>query len=682
MKLRVCLVATLSLFATATVAETAPAYPEAGLSSGGALGFGRLSGALTGEPGVVRVGLRGGLFASGGFPDAGVSNRLFTGELAASWTALPMLEVFGAYRSTSNANSLATPKLVQAQGDFVAGAKVGRVHSGFDVGAELRFDVRNGVGSDLPALDGSTAQLRLLGGRTLTVAGRPLSLHLNLGTALGRSDTALDERLTPALLFGTGFSAYHRLLFAAGARYEMGRVSPFAALDLDQPLGIDDADLQAAGVGSFGSAAKRIVLGARVKTTAWSALDLAAEFGFGSGVRGFAPTQPWMLTAGWSVAFDSKLYAPPTPPPAPTTGFVEGSVLDQAGDPIAGALVSFDEQPPVATDAQGRFITRALTAGPVTLSLARDGFVSTSVELQLAAGSVATVEARLEKVPPPPPPPAPPPPPPPPAPRGYVAGLLSVDGTPVTARLTFEGTETTTLETEDGRFSARLLPGEHRVTVLPEGWLAWTGTVTVHADQATALVVPLTASPATPGFTEEDGALVPATSIVLDEKNAAVDPKSMGLLQELVDWMIRNPTRQLDVNVHADPGQGDRKAWSEARAQSLLDAIVSIGAPANRVRATGFGVEQPIVPITSRQKARNRRVEFVTSELLPAVAPLPALEEMPAEVAPLPEIEEAPAMAEEAPPVVDLPEPEALPVVETPSADELPLVELPLPEEL
>lgn len=678
MKLRACLVATLSLVAATAVAEPAVAYPEAGLSSGGAQGFGRLTSALPGAPGVVRAGLRGGLFASGGFPDEGASNRLFTGELSASWTALPVLEVFGAYRSTSNANSLSTPKLVQAQGDFVLGAKAGRVFSGFELGADLRFDVRNGVGSDLPALDGSTAQLRALGGHTLTVGGRPLSLNVNLGAALGRSETALDDRLTPALLFGTGFSAYHRLLFAAGARYDLGRVSPFVAFDLDQPLGIDDAELQAADVGSFGAAAKRIVLGARVKTTAWSALDLAAEVGFGSGVRGFAPTQPWMLTAGWSFAFDSKLYAPPPPPVAPTTGLVAGTVLDQAGEPVAGVLVSTDAQPPVATDALGRFITRALAAGPVTLSLSREGYASSTVELSLVAGATSTVEAQLEKLPeppPPPPPPAPPPPPPPPAPRGYVAGLLTVNGAPVKASVALEGAEKVDLVTEDGRFSAQLLPGEHRVTVLPEGGLAWTGAVSVTADQATALVVPLLAAPTTPGFTETEGKLVPVRAIALDEKSAA-DQKSAALLQELVDWLVRHPTRRLDIHVHADPGKDDRKAWSEARAQSLLETLLTLGAPAERVKATGYGVEQPIVPLTSRQKARNRRVELVTSEVpAPVVAPLPKVEEAPAVV-------EGPA-TDETPEVVEAPAVEDAPVViEAPVLDELPLVELPLPEEL
>lgn len=678
MKLRACIVATLSLVAATAVAEPAVAYPEAGLSSGGAQGFGRLTSALPGAPGVVRAGLRGGLFASGAFPDEGASNRLFTGELSASWTALPVVEVFGAYRSTSNANSLSTPKLVQAQGDFVLGAKAGRVFSGFELGADLRFDVRNGVGSDLPALDGSTAQLRALGGHTLTVGGRPLSLQVNLGAALGRSQTALDDRLTPALLFGTGFSAYHRLLFAAGARYDLGRVSPFVAFDLDQPLGIDDAELLAADVGSFGAAAKRLVLGARVKTTAWSALDLAAEVGFGSGVRGFAPTQRWMLTAGWSFAFDSKLYAPPPPPVAPTTGLVSGTVLDQAGEPISGALVSADAQPPVATDALGRFVTRALAAGPVTLSLSREGYASSTVELSLVAGATSTVEAQLEKLPEPPlpPPPAPPPPPPPPpAPRGYVAGLLSVNGAPVKAIVTLEGAEKVELVTEDGRFSARLLSGEHRVTVLPEGGLAWTGAVSVTADQATALVVPLLAAPTTPGFTETDGKLVPVRAIALDEKSVA-DQKSAALLQELVDWLVRHPTRRLDIHVHADPGKDDRKAWSEARAQSLLETLLTFGAPAERVTATGYGVEQPIVPLTSRQKARNRRVEFVTSEVLaPIVAPLPTVEEAPAVV-------EVPA-TDEMPEVVEAPAVEDAPVViEVPVIEELPLVELPLPEEL
>src|SRR5690606_7056295 len=161
---------------------------------------------------------------------------------------------------------------------------------------------------------------------------------------------------------------------------------------------------------------------------------------------------------------------------------------------------------------------------------------------------------------------------------------------------------------------------------------------------------------------------------------------------------------------HADPGKDDRKASTEARAAALLAALVEQGAPASRVSATGFGVEQPIVPLTSRQKARNRRVEFVTTEVpAPVIAPAPAVAEtpvveaeaavaadQPAVSAETPAVEAVPAVAD-SPASPETPALEAQPVVaETPASEEmpvpaldalpesepLPLVELPLPEDL
>lgn len=637
----------VTLSASAAPPDEPVRFPAAGQSDSGSLGIGRLTQALPGEPGVVRLGLRGGFFQSNAFPGPAAENRFLTGQLAASWTVLPALEVFGAYRFSSNRNSEQTPKIVQAQGDVLIGAKVGKTFERISLGADLRFDLRNGIGSDLPALDGSSIHLRALGSQVLAVGDHPLAVHVNVGGAFGRSDAALDERMTESLLFSTGFSAYHRFLMGLGARYELGFVSPFATLDFDIPLGIDNSVLRAADTSAFAAGTKRITLGAELKTSVSSTLQLAVELGFGSGVPGFAATQPWMGTAAWSFAFDRRLYGLPPPSDSPSTGYVSGRIVDQATSAgIGGALVrAAPDGPPVATDADGRFVSYGLEAGPVTLTIEKEGFVSSTLEAEITVGETVVANGQLQKIPEPPAPP--------PAQEGFVAGQLSSSNGEVPARVVIEGTERVELETADGRFTARLAPGTHRVTILPVRHLAWSGQVVVSAEQAVPLVVSLPPTPTTPSFAPQGHRLVPERGVLLDETAADADPEATSLLRELVDWLVRHPTQSMLVGVHSDPpakGNDDRKGWTQKRADELRNALIALGAPADRVQATGFGLEQPIVPSRMKNKAPNRRVEFVVSDIKPVAATpepvqttdtapvveLPPIDEFPMDLPPLP----------------------------------------------
>lgn len=611
--------------ATAQEPDELPAgYPAAGVSAGGAMGLGRVVSATSGDVGAKRFGLRGGFFQSGAFPDAGATNRAFSGELSAGWTALEWLEVFGAYRTSSNSNTAALPSLVQAQGDLLLGAKATTELSGIHLGADVRLDLRNGIGKDLWSAGASNVQLRGLVSHVLPVAGRSLTLHANLGAALGASDDALDPRMTPTLLFGTGISGYHRLLGGIAAHYDLGLVSPFLTFDMDVPLGVEQSALADADTSTFGAASKRFAVGARIKTSAASALDVMLEEGSGHGVAGFAPTQPWMLTAGWSFAFDSSLYAPPPPPaepPAPTTGRIAGTVTDLTGAALAGAIVSVHGATPVATDAQGRFLTHEIAPGPVTLHVERAGFLRTSFEARVAAGRQAPAEIRLDKEPPPPPAPPPPPPPPPAPATGFVAGRFESTGPRLAGRVVFFGAEQQTFPIEDGTFSARLKTGVYRVLVLPESHYARTAQVTVLADRASAVVATLEPRSTKAAFTETNGAITPAQPLVLDERKAEPDPKTTtALLRELSDRLVRDERLVLRIAVHADAKKAgdDRKTWTDDRAQALRRRLIELGAPEGRVEAKGYGLTQPL---DSKAGAKNRRVEL---SFATAAAPAPA----------------------------------------------------------
>jgi OOP family OmpA-OmpF porin len=85
-------------------------------------------------------------------------------------------------------------------------------------------------------------------------------------------------------------------------------------------------------------------------------------------------------------------------------------------------------------------------------------------------------------------------------------------------------------------------------------------------------------------------------------------------VQQIAIMMKAAPTLKLHVEGHTD-NVGDaasNKRLSEARAKSVMDAIVQAGVAAERLEAAGFGQERPVADNRSEEgRARNRRVELV-----------------------------------------------------------------------
>ena len=83
---------------------------------------------------------------------------------------------------------------------------------------------------------------------------------------------------------------------------------------------------------------------------------------------------------------------------------------------------------------------------------------------------------------------------------------------------------------------------------------------------------------------------------------------------EIVKMLKAAPTMKVAIEGHTDNvGQpAANKALSEARARSVMSAIVSGGIDAKRLSAAGFGQEKPIADNRSEDgRAKNRRVELV-----------------------------------------------------------------------
>ena len=101
--------------------------------------------------------------------------------------------------------------------------------------------------------------------------------------------------------------------------------------------------------------------------------------------------------------------------------------------------------------------------------------------------------------------------------------------------------------------------------------------------------------------------------VYFDFDQASLQPASAVDLNRAVDWLKANPTVKVELSGHTDNvGAKDyNKKLSQDRAQSVMDYLVGKGVSPARLRAMGYGMEQPITTNdTDEGRAMNRRVEF------------------------------------------------------------------------
>lgn len=110
-----------------------------------------------------------------------------------------------------------------------------------------------------------------------------------------------------------------------------------------------------------------------------------------------------------------------------------------------------------------------------------------------------------------------------------------------------------------------------------------------------------------------DGKLV-TTGIKFDVNKATIKTESIGTINYVVKMMQDHPELKFSVEGHTD-SDGETVAnqkLSEARAKSVVEAMVKAGISADRLSSKGFGESKPVSSNDSTEgKAQNRRVEFV-----------------------------------------------------------------------
>jgi len=102
--------------------------------------------------------------------------------------------------------------------------------------------------------------------------------------------------------------------------------------------------------------------------------------------------------------------------------------------------------------------------------------------------------------------------------------------------------------------------------------------------------------------------------ILFDVNKSTIKPESMGTINYVFKMMSDNPSLNFSIEGHTD-SDGDEvlnQNLSEARAQSVMNTLVSMGISSSRLASKGMGETKPMSDnSTAEGKANNRRVEFI-----------------------------------------------------------------------
>ena len=107
----------------------------------------------------------------------------------------------------------------------------------------------------------------------------------------------------------------------------------------------------------------------------------------------------------------------------------------------------------------------------------------------------------------------------------------------------------------------------------------------------------------------EDGEIVPI-EVHFEVDSAELKQESLPVLDAVAQLVETRDVELLEVQGHADERGTDahNEALSLRRAEAVVEYLRQQGIDPERLRARGFGAEQPVAPHEHR---RNRRVEFV-----------------------------------------------------------------------
>ncbi len=636
------------------------------LTLSGGTGLLRTQYAQSGAPGQFRLGFTTEYFSAGflctsDFPcrnprgGADVTSDSLDhigGTLTLSVTLLKFLEAYAGTRAYANSDDQNKPTLLQVLGDTDFGLKAfTSLSKVFHVGGFAELWLINGTGS--VGLDGGGTGFKFGPIFTADLRGMEKKLPLrfslqadymfdNSGAVLETTENARKEPVTRIERFGLGVNRVDHLDINLGGEAFLleEKIRPFVEYGMLLPTNRQSYACKPNNPSHDKCMANdtvvpsQLTLGSRFFP--WkrgfnltAALDVGVT-GVGTFVEELSPTPPWTLYlgAGWNVDTQDR-------PPSEHVKLVEKTLekvlahvkgsVHEAGQTagIGDAIVSWanhNELTSLATAPDGHFTTQGLPEGQYDFAVKADGYKDGACTGTIPAGSTADVVVdcpltALPKV-------------------GSVVGhVKDADGgggvANATVRLTDGAKHELTFSSDaSGNFRGeQIAPGGASFTVEADGYLALVMPfdVKVRTENQVDLLMHKRPKNALVNVGANEIRLKQQVQFAVD--SAVILPESLQLMSEIADALIHTPRiHKVEIQGHTDnTGSADHnKILSEQRAEAVRAWLVDHGVQGDRLVAKGYGQEKPLVPnVTTANKARNRRVQFIIQEqdAAPAVSP-------------------------------------------------------------
>jgi outer membrane protein OmpA-like peptidoglycan-associated protein len=111
----------------------------------------------------------------------------------------------------------------------------------------------------------------------------------------------------------------------------------------------------------------------------------------------------------------------------------------------------------------------------------------------------------------------------------------------------------------------------------------------------------------------QKNALVVLNNIFFDLNKYELKPQSITELQEVVEFMMRNPGITIEISGHTDNSGSEtyNQQLSAQRANAVAEYLKDNQIPAQRIIVKGYGSQKPVLLNTSEEnRQQNRRIEF------------------------------------------------------------------------
>lgn len=634
-------------------------------SLSGGTGLLHMQHAQSGAPGQFRLAFTAEYFSAGflctsdfpcknktpgGAPVTNDSLDHIGGTIGLSVTLAKWLEAYAATSAYANSDDQNRPSLLQVLGDTDLGLKVfGGLSKVFWLGGFGELWLINGTGA--VGLDGGGTSFKFGPIGTMDFRGLekkvPLRFSLqadymfdNTGDVLAQTESDRGDKVTRIERFGLNVNRVDHFDVGIGGELFAAeeRVRPFIEYNILVPTNRQDYKCKLTNASNDKCLANdqiapsKLTIGGRFYPwkkgfSIMTALDIGIT-GTSDFVEELAPTPPWtfFLGAGWAIDTRDRpaQVSVRTVEKVGARSRVKGFVHEQGKtDALANAVVVWSNHPEntsLVTGPDGRFTTMELGEGNYAFTIKADGYKDGACTADIGkAPADVQVDCAVEALPK----------------VGAIVGhVLDADShQPIQGarvkvvdankkELSFTGDASGGFRGED------LAGGNAEVTVEVEGYLTLVQPVDVKVRQDNPVDLLVHKRPAKALVNVGKKEIIIKQQIQFAVDSAVILPESLGLMSEIADAIIHTPRiHRIEIQGHTDnSGTADHnKILSEQRATAVKDWLVAHGVTEDRVVARGYGQDKPLVPnVTSSNKARNRRVQFVILEQDPAPAATPA----------------------------------------------------------